>query len=93
MPRTKDGRPVLNKPFKSKQAGKKMSVYVKADNKKGYKLIHFGQAGAPDFRSGTATKEQRKSFRARMMGIKRKDGSYAYKDKGSAAYWSLNYLW
>ena len=74
MPRTKDGKPVLNKPFKSKQAGKKYSVYVKSD-------------------TGKATKEQRKSFRARMMGIKRKDGSYAYKDKTSPAYWALNYLW
>jgi len=93
MPRTKDGRPILNKPFKSKQAGKKYSVYVSSDTKKGYKIIHFGAKGMDDWRSGTATKEQRKSFRARMMGIKRKDGSYAYKDKGSAAYWSLNYLW
>tara|TARA_R110000772_G_scaffold263770_1_gene383716 strand:+ start:48 stop:329 length:282 start_codon:yes stop_codon:yes gene_type:complete len=93
MPRTKDGRPILNKPFKSKQAGKKFSVYVKSDTKKGYKIIHFGAKGMDDWRSGTATKEQRKSFRARMMGIKRKDGSYAYKDKSSPAYWALNYLW
>ena len=48
---------------------------------------------ADDWRSGTATKEQRKSFRARMKGIKRKDGTYAYLDKTSPAYWSLNYLW
>ena len=47
MPRTKEGKPILNKPFKSKQtpAGKKFSVYVKADTKKGYKIIHFGAAG------------------------------------------------
>ena len=30
MPRTADGKPVLYKPFKSKKAGKKMSVYVKS---------------------------------------------------------------
>ena len=59
----------------------------------GKRLIHFGAAGMDDWRSGKATKEQRKSFRARMKGIKRKDGSYAYKDKNSPAYWSLNYLW
>ena len=93
MPRTKEGKPVLNKPFKSKKAGKKYSVYVKADNKKGYKLIHFGAAGMDDWRSGTATKEQRKSFRARMAGIRRKDGSRAIDDKSSPAYWAYNYLW
>ena len=46
-----------------------------------------------DFRSGTATKEQRKSFLARMKGVKRKDGSFAYKDKTSPAYWSVKFLW
>jgi len=85
--------PILNKPWKSTVKGKKYSVYVKADNKQGYKTINFGASGMDDWRSGTATKEQRKSFRARMMGIKKKDGSYAYKDKSSPAYWSLNYLW
>ena len=95
MPRTKDGRVILNTPFKGKGTPKtkKYSVYVKTANKKGYKIIHFGASGFDDWKSGTATKEQRKSFRARMMGIKRKDGSFAYKDKSSPAYWSLNYLW
>ena len=88
MPRTKDGKPVLNKPFKGKQtpAGKKFSVYVKADTKKGYRLIHFGAAGK-------ATAAQRRSFRARMGGVKKKDGSLAIKDKSSPAYWAYNYLW
>tara|TARA_R110000822_G_scaffold7668_6_gene31287 strand:+ start:963 stop:1250 length:288 start_codon:yes stop_codon:yes gene_type:complete len=95
MPRTSEGKPILNKPFKSKltPANKKYSVYVKADNNNGYKIIHFGAAGMDDWRSGKATTEQRKSFRARMKGIKRKDGSFAYKDKSSPAYWALNYLW
>lgn len=83
----------LYKPFKSKSKNKKYSVYVKADTKKGFKIIHFGAEGMDDWRSGTATKEQRKSFRARIKGIIRKDGTYAYKDKNSPAYWSLNYLW
>tara|TARA_R110001599_G_scaffold170778_1_gene361137 strand:+ start:227 stop:487 length:261 start_codon:yes stop_codon:yes gene_type:complete len=81
----------LNKPFKSSNPKKKYSVYVMKNGKK--KIIHFGAKGMDDWRSGTATKEQRASFRARMKGIKRKDGSYAYKDKTSPAYWSLNYLW
>jgi hypothetical protein len=93
MPRTKEGKPILNKPFKSKKEGKKYSVYVKADNSKGYKLIHFGAKGSPDWRSGTASKEQRNSFRARMSGIRRKDGSRAIDDKSSPAYWAYNYLW
>lgn len=93
MPRTKEGKPVLNKPFKSKQPGKKYSVYVKTNTKKGYKLIHFGAKGMDDWRSGTATKEQRKSFRARMAGIRRKDGSRAIDDKSSPAYWAYHYLW
>ena len=57
------------------------------------KKVNFGAKGMPDWRSGTASKAQRKSFRARMMGIKRKDGTFAYKDKTSPAYWALNYLW
>jgi len=61
----------LYKPFKSKKAGKKFSVYVKSPSG-GKRLILFGAAGMDDWRSGKATKEQRKSFRARMKGIKKK---------------------
>ena len=86
MPRTKEGKPVLNKPFKSKQPGKKFSVYVKTNTKKGYKLIHFGAKGMDDFRSGTATEAQRRSYLARAKGIKKKDGSLAWKDKTSPNY-------
>jgi len=95
MPLDNKGKPILNKPFRGKLTPKtkKYSVYVKADNKKGYKTIHFGARGMDDWRSGKATKEQRKSFRARIKGIKRKDGTFAYKDKSSPAYWALNYLW
>eukprot|EP01045_Picozoa_sp_COSAG04_P029326 COSAG04_NODE_4790_length_1893_cov_1.525084_1_plen_47_part_10 len=47
MPLDSKGKPILNKPFKGKLTPKtkKYSVYVKADNKKGYKTIHFGQRG------------------------------------------------
>lgn len=86
-----DNKP-LYKPFKSKKAGKKYSVYVKSSSG-GKKLIHFGQAGAPDWRSGTATKEQRKSYLARAKGIRKKDGSLAWKDKNSPNYWAVKYLW
>lgn len=86
-----DAKP-LYKPFKSSKAGKKYSVYVKSASG-GKKLIHFGQAGAPDWRSGTASAEQRKSYLARAKGIRKKDGSLAYKDKNSPNYWAVRYLW
>jgi hypothetical protein len=82
----------LYKPFKSSKAGKKMSVYVKGANGNP-RLIHFGAKGMDDFRSGTATAQQRKSYLARAKGIKKKDGSLAYKDKNSANYWAVKYLW
>ena len=95
MPLDSKGKPVLNKPWKGKSTpkGKKFSVYVKADNKKGYKTIHFGQAGADDWRSGKATPAQRKSYLARAKGIKNKKGELTYKIKSSPNYWSVNYLW
>ena len=95
MPLDSKGKPVLNKPFtgKSTPAGKKYSVYVKADTKKGYKVVHFGQAGADDWRSGKATAAQRRSYLARAKGIKKKDGSLAWKDKNSPNYWAVRYLW
>jgi len=82
----------LYKPFKSTKKGKKMSVYVKEASGKP-RLIHFGAAGMDDFRSGTATAEQRKSYLARAKGIKKKDGSFAYTDKNSPNYWAVRYLW
>ena len=46
-----------------------------------------------DWRSGTATKEQRKSYLARAKGIKNKQGQLTYKDKTTANYWAVSYLW
>tara|TARA_R110000787_G_scaffold360_5_gene1398 strand:- start:474 stop:752 length:279 start_codon:yes stop_codon:yes gene_type:complete len=86
----------LNKPFKSDVKGKKYSVIVMKDGKR--KKINFGAKGSPDFRGTDGNKasvEQRKSFRARMMGVKKAgapDG-LAYKDKTSPAYWALRFLW
>lgn len=86
-----DSKP-LYKPFKSKKAGKKYSVYVKSKSG-GKRLIHFGQAGAPDWKSGKASAAQRRSYLARAKGIRKKDGSLAWKDKNSANYWSVKFLW
>ncbi len=87
----KDEKP-LYKPFPSKAKGKKFSVYVKgpSGNKK---LIHFGAKGMDDWRSGTATAAQRKSYRARAAGIRDKSGSLTYKNKNTPNYWAYNYLW
>jgi len=85
-----DKKPI-NKPFPSNRAGKKFSVYVMKDGKK--KLIHFGAKGSPDYRSGTATKEQRKSYLSRAKGIRDKQGNLTYNDITSSNYWSIRYLW
>ncbi len=81
----------LRKPFPSKIKGKKFSVYVMRDGKR--RLIHFGFKGAKDFRSGTATKQERDAYRARASKQLLKDGSRAIDDRNSAAWWSYNYLW
>jgi len=81
----------LNKPFKSKAKGKKFSVYVLKNGKR--KLIHFGAKGYDDFRSGTATAQQRKSYLARAKKIKNKLGQLTWKDKTTANYWAVRYLW
>jgi|TARA_R100000278_G_scaffold107661_1_gene84448 hypothetical protein len=88
----KENEKPLYKPFPSKRAGKKFSVYVKgpSGNKK---LIHFGAKGMDDWRSGTATKEQRKSYRARASGIRDKNGNLTYKNKNTPNYWAYHYLW
>tara|TARA_R110002167_G_scaffold11857_3_gene51285 strand:- start:556 stop:819 length:264 start_codon:yes stop_codon:yes gene_type:complete len=86
-----DSKP-LYKPKKSTKSGKKYMVYVKSASG-GKRLIHFGASGMDDWRSGKATKEQRKSYRARAAGQKKKGGGQAIKDKNSPAYWSYNYLW
>lgn len=38
-------------------------------------------------------KKRRANFRARVKGIKLKDGTPAYLNKNSPAYWSYHYLW
>ena len=81
----------LNKPFPSKAKGKKFSVIIMKDGKR--KLINFGAKGMDDWRSGTATKEQRKSYLARAKGIKDKQGNLTWKDKTTANYWSVRYSW
>jgi len=81
----------LYQPFKSKLDKKKYSVKVRDGN--GFKIIHFGQRGAKDFRSGTATREERDRYRARASRVKKKDGTLAINDINSPAYFSYHYSW
>ena len=81
----------INVPFKSDVKHKKYSVYVK--DGKNIRKINFGQQGYPDFRSGTASKEQRDRYLKRAKNIKNKKGQLTYKIPTTANYWSVKYLW
>ncbi len=81
----------VNQPRISNKAGKKGMVYILENGKK--KLIHFGQKGAPDFNSGTATKAQQKSYLARSAGIRNKKGQLTKNLKSSPNYWARKILW
>jgi hypothetical protein len=64
-------------------------------------IIHFGNRNYQQYHDklghysnldhGDNTRRQ--SYLARAKGIKNKDGSLTYKDKNSANYYSINYLW
>ena len=93
MPLTKEGKPVLYKPWKNTSSSKnKMWVYVKTDTKKGYKKIGFGLKGMQDFRQHKDPK-RRASYLARSGGIKDKNGNLTKNNKNSANYWSRKVLW
>lgn len=89
----------LYKPFVSKSKNKKYSVYVMKDGKK--KLIHFGDARMEQYKDKIGhyksldhnDPKRRKSYLARAKGIKNKKGELTWKDKNSANYYSINFLW
>lgn len=83
----------LYKPFKAHGSKRyKFFVFVK-DDKGNPKKIGFGLKGSKDFRSGTATKADRKAYRARASKIKNKKGELTFKNKNTANYWAYNFLW
>ena len=83
----------LYKPFKNNTNSKyKFFVYVKADNKKGFKKIGFGHKNYLDF-TQHKDPERRRRYLARAKGIKDKEGNLTYKNKNSANYFSVKYLW
>lgn len=80
---------------KSTRPDKKLMVVVDG------KTIHFGARSMEHFRDKSGIwssknhgdPERRKSFLARSKGIKKKDGSLAWKDPKSPAYHAVRVLW
>ena len=89
----------LYTPFLSKSKNKKYSVYVIKNDKK--KLIHFGDSRMQQFKDKLkhysnldhGDKERRRRYLARAKGIKDKNGNLTWKNKNSANYYSIKYLW
>lgn len=102
MPLDKQGNAVLYKPWVNKTNTKsKYFVYVKADNKKGFKRIGFGHKDYGHFKDKIGAykslnhndKKRRDNYRKRASGIKNKKGELTYLDKNTANYWAYNKLW
>jgi hypothetical protein len=93
-----DNKP-LYKPFKSTAKNKKYSVYVLKDGKK--RLIHFGDTRYKHFKDklGKYTnlnhndKDRRERYLKRAKGIKDRSGNLTWKDKNSANYYAVKFLW
>jgi hypothetical protein len=93
-----DNKP-LYKPFKSTAKNKKYSVYVLKDGKK--RLIHFGQLPYKHFKDklGKYTnlnhndKDRRERYLKRAKAIKDRSGNLTWKDKNSANYYAVKFLW
>ena len=89
----------LYKPFVSSNKKAKYSVYVMKDGKK--KLIHFGWRSMQQYKDKLGhyknldhnDESRRKSYLARAKGIRDKNGDLTWKDKSSANYYSIRYLW
>ena len=62
MPLDSKGNAILYVPFKSQVKNKKYSVYVKSDNKKGYKKISYGDVRYQQFRDSTKLKLYKKLY-------------------------------
>lgn len=93
MPRDSKGKPILYKPFKNTtNSKKKYFVYVKADNKKGYKKIGFGHKDYEDFTQHKDEK-RRANYLKRAKGIKDKNGNLTWKNKNTPNYWAVHFLW
>tara|TARA_R110001592_G_scaffold27678_1_gene102016 strand:- start:67 stop:321 length:255 start_codon:yes stop_codon:yes gene_type:complete len=82
----------LYKPFKSTAKNKKYSVYVKSNNKKGFKILHFGDNRYGQF------KDKLGSYKHLDHGDEKRKKSYYARhgkatSKDTAKYWSHLVLW
>jgi hypothetical protein len=102
MPLDKKGNPILYKPWVNKtKSNFKYFVYVKANNKKGFKKIGFGNKDYQQYKDKLGFYKKldhndpvrRKSYLARAKGIKNKEGNITWKDKNSANYYAVKFLW
>ena len=93
MPLDKQGKAILYKPWKNTTSSKKKYwVYVKADNKRGYKKIGFGHKDYGQF------KDKLGGYKSLDHGDpKRKKAYYSRHgeatSKDTAKYWSHKILW
>ena len=85
---------------KSTRKGKKLMVKVKQSNGK-IKTIHFGNDKYEQYEDKTGIwkskdhkdKDRRKNYLARAKGIKKKDGTLAYKSPENANFHAVRILW
>ena len=83
---------VLYKPFVSKAKNKKYSVYVKADNKSGKKLISFGDRRFQQFKDKLGFyKDLNHNDPKRRKAYYDRHGKATSKD--TAKWWSHKILW
>ena len=83
---------------KSTRKGKKYMVVAPNG-----KTIHFGDSSMQHYKDTTPLKlytyldhndeKRRASYLARAKGIKNKKGELTWKNKNSANYYSINFLW
>ena len=84
----------LYKIMKSKRKNKKYSVYVPSNNKRGYKIIHFGDSRYQQYKDKTPLKlytHLNHNDKKRRKLYYNRHGKYAKKD--TAKYFSHKYLW
>lgn len=100
MPLDKKGNKILHKPWVNKTNSRyKYFVYVTKND--AIRKIGFGDKNMEQFKDkggywahkNHGDDKRRKSYLARAKGIKNKQGELTWKDKNTANYWSVHYLW
>jgi hypothetical protein len=93
MPLDNKGKPVLYKPWKNEtKSFKKYFVYVKADNKRGYKKIGFGDKRYQQFKDklGHYSHLDHNELKRRKAYYSRHGEATS---KNTAKFWSHKILW